>query len=155
MLQEVIGTIVRNDLSLMSTGLDSIGSTELVRKLGEYLETSLASTLLFDHPSVSAITHVLAKHLVDEHIGDEVLKMEVPGQEKSVATSRAKPVVDVSTVVGSVLRELGTAIQAETPLMTGLDSITAMELTRGLQERLRIRLPSTLLFSHPTTSSLV
>ena len=55
-----------------------------------------------------------------------------------------------------MLLELGTAILADTSLMAaGLDSIAATELSRMLGERFEIELPSTLLFDHPTASSMV
>ena len=57
----VMGTGLVVDSPLMSAGLDSIGVTELTRKLGERLGTGLASTLLFDHPSVNAISCALCQ----------------------------------------------------------------------------------------------
>ena len=48
----LLGTAISNDSPLMSAGLDSIGATELARKLGDRLRVVLPSTLLFDHPSV-------------------------------------------------------------------------------------------------------
>ena len=39
----------------LSTGLDSVGATELSTRLNERLETELPSTLLFDHPSLRSI----------------------------------------------------------------------------------------------------
>lgn len=50
---------------------------------------------------------------------------------------------------------LGTSISKETPLVSaGLDSISATELTRVLSEQLGVDLPATLLFDHPTMSTV-
>ena len=58
-------------------------------------------------------------------------------------------------MIVSVLHDLGTLIAAETPLMVaGLDSIAATELSRMVGERIEMELPSTLLFDHPTASSM-
>lgn len=56
----LVGTTLAGDLPLMSAGLDSIGATELARKLGNQLETEISSTLLFDHPSVNTVASALA-----------------------------------------------------------------------------------------------
>ena len=54
-----------------------------------------------------------------------------------------------------MLLGLGTAIPAEVPLMAaGLDSIAATELSQKLGEQFEVELPSTLLFDHPTASSM-
>ena len=59
-------------------------------------------------------------------------------------------------MIRDALLELGTVIPVEASLMAaGLDSIAATELSRMVGERLEMELPSTLLFDHPTTVSLV
>ena len=52
----LLGTLVSNDSPLMSAGLDSIGATEFARELGARLEVTFPPTILFDHPSVKAIS---------------------------------------------------------------------------------------------------
>lgn len=54
-IASLVGTAISNDTSLMSAGLDSITATELVQSLSTAVRTNLPSTLVFDHPSVSAI----------------------------------------------------------------------------------------------------
>ena len=55
-----------------------------------------------------------------------------------------------------MLLELGSAIPKEAPLMAaGLDSLAATELSWKLGRKFNIELPSTLLFDHPTTHSVV
>ena len=55
----LVGTTLAGDLPLMSAGLDSVGATELARKLSDQLGIDLPSTLLFDHPSVNAVASAL------------------------------------------------------------------------------------------------
>ena len=51
---------------------------------------------------------------------------------------------------------LGTAVPDDTPLMSaGLDSLGMVELVSLLSEKFDTELPPTLLFDHPTVSSLV
>lgn len=52
---ELLGTTISVDAPLMSSGLDSIGITELSSQMSERLDTTLPSTLLFDHPSLRSI----------------------------------------------------------------------------------------------------
>jgi len=50
---------------------------------------------------------------------------------------------------------LGTKVDSEIPLMSaGIDSIAATEFTRLLSDKVGIALPATLLFDHPTLSSV-
>ena len=51
----VLATEVVPDAPLMAAGIDSLGATELQQALCEELGTELPSTLLFDHPSLTAI----------------------------------------------------------------------------------------------------
>ena len=60
-IASLVGTRVSNDVSLMSAGLDSISVTELVKSLSDIVKTDLPSTLVFDHPSVSAIVSAFAQ----------------------------------------------------------------------------------------------
>jgi len=55
-IRDFLGTSVPKNVPLVSTGLDSISATELVRVLSDRLNTTLPATLFFDHPSLSAVT---------------------------------------------------------------------------------------------------
>ncbi|KAH8093681.1 delta-3,5-delta-2,4-dienoyl-CoA isomerase [Aureococcus anophagefferens] len=56
----LVGTLLPADASLMSAGLDSIGATDLAQSLGSALSADMPSTLVFDHPSISAIAAAFA-----------------------------------------------------------------------------------------------
>lgn len=56
----VQGTIVAVDRPLVSAGLDSIAATELANALAKRIGTTLPSTLLFDHPTISAAASFVA-----------------------------------------------------------------------------------------------
>ncbi|KAK7241741.1 hypothetical protein SO694_00152034 [Aureococcus anophagefferens] len=71
----LVGTLLPADASLMSAGLDSIGATDLAQSLGSALSADMPSTLVFDHPSISAIAAAFAPAAVaaaDAAEGDDV-----------------------------------------------------------------------------------
>ena len=146
------GTVPELDFPLMSAGLDSMGATELVHKLSDRLATKLASTLLFDHPSMGSLGRLLASSggrnreiaTRDDRAGTPAPQVPADGVARAFG------------VVEDVLRELGTMIASEASLMAaGLDSIAATELSRMVGERLCVEMPSTVLFDHPTAGSMV
>ena len=58
-------------------------------------------------------------------------------------------------LIVTVTKLAGTAIAPDAPLMSaGFDSVTAAELSNQLNRRLRMELPSTLLFDHPCINSI-
>ena len=61
----------------------------------------------------------------------------------------------VDELVGTASQLTGTAVSADSPLMSvGLDSVSATEFSTSLSARLETNLPSTLLFDHPSISSI-
>ena len=64
-VQEVLGTSVSPDEPLMAAGLDSLGAVELRNALEGALGISLPGTLVFDYPSLSAMTAYLGSKLAD------------------------------------------------------------------------------------------
>lgn len=57
----IVGRAVPSDQPLMEAGIDSLGATELQQKLADELGVELPSTLVFDYPTVDAITNFLAQ----------------------------------------------------------------------------------------------
>ena len=61
-IQKVVKSLLEEDTDvdlqapLMELGLDSLATMQLVRQLGEELRVQLAPTLLFDHPTVAALS---------------------------------------------------------------------------------------------------
>ena len=60
---ETLGTSVETSAPLMSAGLDSLASTELVGALASGLSADMSPTMLFDHPTLDAIVACLAGEL--------------------------------------------------------------------------------------------
>ena len=55
LVAQTVGTRVPSDASLMEAGIDSIAASEVVSSIGAELQVELSATLLFDHPSITAI----------------------------------------------------------------------------------------------------
>lgn len=62
------GNVVSADEPLMAAGLDSLGSVEFVNVLSRHLQLSLPATLIFDHPTATAVA---------QHIHSQLLHMAV------------------------------------------------------------------------------
>ena len=58
-VQEVVGSEVAANESLMEAGLDSLGAVELRNALSARFEVNLPATLTFDHPTPSSIASLL------------------------------------------------------------------------------------------------
>ena len=73
---QVIGTSIGDQEPLMSAGLDSLGSVEFTNVLSQNLSIAMPGTLVFDYPSISAVTDFLtaqmAKNTANNVVGEEV-----------------------------------------------------------------------------------
>ena len=159
-MTSLLGTAVTNDAPLMTVGLDSISATELTRELSEQIHTELPSTLLFDHPSVGAITSYVSEFNQEKPpIEDSLRCAPVHSQpDTTVVVPKRGPSARCITesIQTSLAEIIGTVVSSEAPLMTaGVDSISSVEFTRSLGEKFDTEFPATLLFDHPTVSSLV
>ena len=56
----MLGAPVQPDQPLMEAGLDSLGAVELRTSLGAKFGVELPATLVFDYPSIAALTGYLA-----------------------------------------------------------------------------------------------
>jgi 3-oxoacyl-(acyl-carrier-protein) synthase/acyl carrier protein len=59
-VESIIGNAIPSDQPLMEAGIDSLGATELQQKLADGLGIELPSTMVFDYPTVDAMTDFLA-----------------------------------------------------------------------------------------------
>ena len=144
----LVGTSVARDVPLMEAGIDSLASSELVQGIKSELSAELPATLLFDHPSIVSIT----KHVAQE------CPAHSPGPNESApakapAVTRRQDIED--SVRALVAHAAGTDIYKDVPLMeAGLDSLAATEFVQSVGAELEMDLPATLLFDHPSISSI-
>lgn len=116
-VSSVAGQIPDNDESLLSTGLDSLGSVELRNTLEKGLGIQLPSTLVFDYPSITAIVDFVCKQL---DIGEKM-----PVKTVTPARSKDSPDNSVVAVIADVRRlpngTYGTGLSFDAPSPVPLD----------------------------------
>lgn len=134
MAAQLAGTAISLDAPLMSAGLDSIGASELSARLGKRLGTELPSMLLFDHPSLRAITESLDVHNGKYSEQKEILTRVVCCGKVPPRTTRALDARAAAESISAMLLDvLGTSVATNLPLMAaGLDSVAATEFSNTL-----------------------
>ena len=87
----ILGAGVGPEQPLMAAGLDSLGSVELGTSLGATLGLQLPSTLVFDHPTVSALVSHLTTALAAQQaaVGPTVAPGRAVGAAAAPAAGRA------------------------------------------------------------------
>lgn len=142
--EQLTGTATAPDAPLMSTGLDSMGSVELLMRLDGRLSTQLPTTALFDHPSLRSVASSLkgdrgAFSAVSGQMAPSMIWHGVAGQV-SVARVDARSVADA--IASSLFEAAGTSLAADASMMAaGLDSMGAAEFANTLRTRLATAVP--------------
>jgi NADPH:quinone reductase-like Zn-dependent oxidoreductase/acyl carrier protein len=67
---QVLGQSIGDEEPLMSAGLDSLGSVEFSNVLAQKLSVAMPGTLVFDYPSVSAVTDYLAAQMAKNLVAE-------------------------------------------------------------------------------------
>jgi len=82
---QVLGQSISDEEPLMSAGLDSLGSVEFSNVLAQKLSVAMPGTLVFDYPSVSAVTDFLAaqmaKNIASESVAETDEELEFVADE--------------------------------------------------------------------------
>ena len=150
-----------DDLPLMEAGVDSLGATELVNVLNSSVGLELPPTLLFNHPTISALAAHITAQIVERptslasNTSPPSAKTKHPqwaGLSGEELSARILPEVRIAceSVLGDDLN-----LDDDLPLMeAGIDSLGATELVNVLNSSIGLELPSTLLFNHPTIRAL-
>lgn len=63
----VLGEEVASDAPLMAAGLDSLGAAELQASLAQALELDLPATVIYDYPTIDALSAFLRDTLLQLH----------------------------------------------------------------------------------------
>eukprot|EP00883_Tetradesmus_obliquus_P011533 jgi/Sobl393_1/4315/SZX67650.1 len=99
-LQEVLGRRLEPSEPFMSGGLDSLGAVEYVNLVGRRLNLQLPSTLVFDYPTVDAVTSYLRGKLAARQPAAAAAKA-APAARKA-AVPRALPAAAAAAAVSEL-----------------------------------------------------
>lgn len=142
-------THLDDDATFMSTGLDSLGSTELRNAISTKFSVDLPATVAFDYPSPAALA---------QHVNTLLLRAAASTGSGSTAVVSIplQTAAQVEQRVTSIVRGIiGRDIGADDPLMqAGIDSLGATELQSRLSETFNVEMPATLAFDFPSVRSL-
>eukprot|EP00951_Prasinocladus_malaysianus_P000908 scaffold6292_cov50-Prasinocladus_malaysianus.AAC.1 len=164
-LQEKLQDIIRENVGLqlspselfMNAGIDSLAVVELKDAIALALDIQLPPTVMFDHPSIEALSyHLCQLQSVEAVVVPDLMATSKPdgdfahevAQSISVETIRSH----ITDVIASSIGEIANPNQPFAEL--GVDSLGAVELRSTIVLSLGVELSPTALFDHPTIEAL-
>jgi NADPH:quinone reductase-like Zn-dependent oxidoreductase/3-oxoacyl-(acyl-carrier-protein) synthase/acyl carrier protein len=135
-VRSIVGQDVSPDEPLMAAGLDSLGAVELKNALEGRMGLQLPGTLVFDYPTVSALTEHLHSQIPDDVAEEEEVE-EISASSTYDSSALGLPQKQLATLgnaATSTLALLGLSTRSATPgailSTTGVDAITPVPLDR-------------------------
>ena len=124
----VLGVAPAGDTPLMAAGLDSLGMVEVRNALQTRLGLQLPSTLLFDYPSVEAISGFIGQKLASALPEPQLQTPAVVPQALSLSTTNQQQEGLAPTLVVTALVTAAPQSAFDTP--TAVDTITKVPISR-------------------------
>ena len=145
------------DAPLTSLGVNSTAAVSLTTALAAAFALQLPATLVFDYPSIQAITE-----FIEESGGGAVQKhASMSGQQQPAFLGGASVESAVQSAVYDVLGQLqmdpdpSQPLPADAPLTSlGVNSTAAVSLTTALEAAFALQLPATLVFDYPSIQAI-
>ena len=141
-VRSILGADVSANEPLMAAGLDSLGAVELKNALEGRMGLQLPGTLIFDYPTIEALT---------EHLQTQLPESESVDETSSTSVVDLVPATDLGLLSGhhssTVLTLAGLSTRSATPgailSTSGVDAITPVPLERwDLEVATRLSLPA-------------
>ena len=130
-VQEVVASILgaapAADTPLMAAGLDSLGMVEVRNALQSRLGLQLPSTLLFDYPSVEAISGFVSQHLASTAPAQQLTSPAVLTRALRVNIAQQQQAVSQTLVVIAMVTS---APQGSFNNTVPVDTVTSVPLSR-------------------------
>ena len=130
----ILGADVGSTEPLMAAGLDSLGAVELHSSLEQKLGLQLPSTLVFDYPTVAALTEFLAAKLgpATSRGVSSVAGLPAAGMApfRMHSTAAAPEAVSAVTVLGASCRSAVDALHMLAVASLGADAVHLVPLDR-------------------------
>jgi len=167
---EILMKRPQSDESLVHAGLDSLSAIEFRDSLSSSLGISLPGTLIFDHPTIDAITSYVSSMIVERVESKRHLDSDKHNRGRKQRRSDLHPqlsdhhpraqtldnvVLAKQQIMSLIESNLGFRPDDKQPLIdAGLDSLSAIELRDMLSNEFGIQMPATVVFDYPCVSDL-
>ncbi len=95
-VKAILGSDLSDEAPLMAAGLDSLGSVDLRKNLVEATGLDLPTTLVFDYPTMSALSDFICTQLPPEPSASAEPSRELLTQPEAVVSAKAAGDVSVT-----------------------------------------------------------
>jgi acyl carrier protein len=129
-VHSILGADIGPNEPLVAAGLDSLSSVELRNSLEGKLGLELPSTLVFDYPTVNAISQFISANCSPAAAAQEAAESVAGEAGKADEAASAAHLAYIQGEVAEVARGiLGADVSHDAPLMSaGLDSLSSGEM---------------------------
>eukprot|EP00854_Cymbomonas_tetramitiformis_P000816 gene816-1294_t len=153
-VQQALATaVIDSQAPLWDLGLTSLTAVTVSAAIEESLGQGMPATLLFDYPTIDAISHFLCARSVPRDTQPQTIENVIDEPPREVAVA-----MQLELAVRAAAEQALNA--AEVPLEQslwemGMTSVAAVSFSSAVEGALGLSMPATLVFDYPTLESIV